>query len=444
MSIVFTKDFQVKCPSDRRTWRQIACQIGDLSLPGIPIRIVLTSVQEEELTFECSFIQTKKTPVWPSLLDINIRQAASAKPFVAVSIIPTGVRAEIGGFAGDATPSTNLLSTACDYLITNPNAVTASDLYYANDNVLYLEGNLICHLLLGHIGLVPEKRKNIGVIIENHENELIINNVLNALNALRSVGGINIDPVIISGGRIETECTYSSYGHASGKFSGIDELMRALDIIETTETSAVGVVTTLLVDDAIRQQYYRGDAIPNPWGGAEAILTHMTTNFYPFTAAHAPLLIEWKHSMFGTLGDVRDGAELISSAYVCSPLKGLINSPRPVRIDTPLPEGSQRISVENISAVVMPETTVGNIPFLASLDQNIPVILVRGNPTQCKITPALLQINEKERKIYYANTYTEAAGLLLALRHGIVPETTTRPLAPIKPLLLDNSNFYEY
>jgi hypothetical protein len=441
---VFTKDFEIECPPDKRTWSEIGRRIEELPLPGIPIRVILTSAKENELSLECSFIETKKPPVWPSLLDINIRQVSAGKPFVAVSIIPTGVRAEIGGFAGDATPSTNLLSRACDYLITNPNSVTASDLYYANDNILYLEGNLICQLLLGHMALLPEKRKNVGVIIENHENELIINNVLNAINALRSVGGINIDPVVISGGRIETECIYSPYGHATGKFSGIDELMRALDVVATTKTSAVGVVTTLLVDDAIRQRYYKGDSIPNPWGGAEAILTHMTTNFYPFTAAHSPLLMEWKHSMFGTLGDPRDGAELISSAYVCSTLKGLTNSPRPVRIDTPLPEGTQRISVENISAVVMPETTVGNIPFFASLDQHIPVILVRGNPTHSNITPTLLNINHKNRKIYYANSYMEAAGLLLALRNGIVPEATARPLPPLSPIFLDNSNLYEY
>ncbi|MEO1374697.1 MAG: DUF3326 domain-containing protein [Cyanobacteria bacterium J06635_10] len=60
-------------------------------------------------------------------------------------MIPTGVRAEIGGFAGDGTPSTNLLAQACDHLIVNPNSVTASDLYLANDNILHLEGNLICH-----------------------------------------------------------------------------------------------------------------------------------------------------------------------------------------------------------------------------------------------------------------------------------------------------------
>lgn len=71
--------------------------------------MILTKVAGNTLTFECSFFRTDREPVWSSLLDINIRQQVSNKPFVAVSIIPTGVRAEIGGFAGDATPSTNLL-----------------------------------------------------------------------------------------------------------------------------------------------------------------------------------------------------------------------------------------------------------------------------------------------------------------------------------------------
>ncbi|MGH7999442.1 MAG: DUF3326 domain-containing protein [Brasilonema sp.] len=437
MSQVFTKDFAIECIPAKRTWREIARQIAELPLPGIPIRLVLTAVEENTLTFECSFIQTQKQPVWHSLLDINIRQVASAKPFVAVSIIPTGVRAEIGGFAGDATPSTNLLATACDYLITNPNAVTASDLYYARDHVLYLEGNLICQLLLGNIGLVPEKRKNVAAIIEKPRDERFLNNVLNALNGLRSVAGINIDPIIVTGGHIETQCTYSEYGNASGEFKGIDELMRALDIVETSAADAVVLMTTLTVEDEIRQRYYKGDSIPNPWGGAEAIMTHMTTNFYPFTAAHAPLLLEWEHTGFGKLVDPRDGAELISSAYVCSPLNGLINSPRPVKFESPVAAGETRISVENISAVVMPETTVGNIPFLASLDQGIPVILVKDNTTMYNITPEKLQIDETQsRKIYRVHSYMEASGLLLALRHGIVPESTTRPMPQLKPIFL--------
>ncbi|MEO0843012.1 MAG: DUF3326 domain-containing protein [Cyanobacteria bacterium J06632_19] len=436
MSQIYTKDFQIECQPQERTWYKISQRIAELPLPGVPIRLILTAVQGNTLTFECSFIDTDKTPVWSSLLDINIRQATSTKPFVAVSIIPTGVRAEIGGFAGDATPSTNLLAAACDYLVTNPNAVTASDIYFAQDNVLYLEGNLICQLLLGNIGVIPEKRKNIAAIIEKPKDERFLNNVLNALNGLRAVGGINIDPVIVTGGAVETKCTYSQYGNASGELSGIDELMKALDRVENSSARAVALMTTLFVDDKVRQAYYRGESIPNPWGGAEAIMTHMTTNFYPFTAAHAPLLLEWEHTGFGKLVDPRDGAELISSAYVCSPLNGLINSPRPVRFDTPQAAGETRISVENISAVVMPETTVGNIPFLASLDQGVPVILVKDNTTSYDITPEILQIETQGRKIYRVNSYMEASGLLLALRNGIMPESTTRPMPQLKPIFL--------
>jgi len=433
---VFTKDFELKCPPEKRTWKDISKQIAELPLPGVPIRLILTSVKEENLIFECSFIATEQKPVWASLLDINIRQRVSSKPFVAVSIIPTGVRAEIGGFAGDATPSTNLLASACDYLVTNPNAVTASDIYFAQDNVLYLEGNLICQLLLGNIGVIPEKRKNIAAIIEKPRDERFLNNALNALNGLRAVGGVNIDPVVVTGGAIETKCTYSPYGNASGEFQGMEELMKALDVVAQSSATAVALMTTLQVEDTVRQAYYRGDSIANPWGGAEAIMTHTLTNFYPFTAAHAPLLLEWEHTGFGKLVDPRDGAELISSAYVCSPLNGLINSPRPVKFDTPIASGETRISVENISAVVMPETTVGNIPFFASLDQGVPVILVKDNTTQYDITPERLQIETQGRKIYRVNSYMEASGLLLALRNGIVPESTTRPIAQIKPIFL--------
>ena len=40
---------------------------------------------------------------------------------VVVNIIPTGIGCSIGGYAGDATPTANLLASTVDYLITNPN-----------------------------------------------------------------------------------------------------------------------------------------------------------------------------------------------------------------------------------------------------------------------------------------------------------------------------------
>lgn len=438
MSQVITKDFEIQCSPQQLIWSEIADRIAELELPGTPIRLILTAIRDNKLVFETSFLETERQPVWPSLLNIRHRQNSSSKPFVVVSIIPTGVRAEIGGFAGDATPSVNLLASACDYLVVNPNSVTASDLYYASDNVLYLEGNLICHLLLGHTTLIPEIRSKIGVVIEKAE-EKYLNVIFNAINSLRTVGGINIQPIVVTSGTVATECVFSPYGHASGRFAGIDRLMEALDVVAKTDTTAVAFSTTLSVEAEVKKQYFNGTIMPNPWGGAEAILTHMTTNFYPFTAAHSPLSLDYSEEEFGlmhTLGDPRDGAELISNAFICSTLKGLTHSPRLAKYDTPLPSGCQGISVENVSAVVMPESTIGNIPFFAALEQNIPVILVRDNHTQYEITPAILGIDHSQREIYYVNSYMEAAGLLLALRHGIAPEATTRPLPQIKPIYL--------
>src|SRR4029077_1565438 len=53
-----------------------------------------------------------------------------------VSIIPTGTGGDLGGYAGDAAPATNLLAATADYLITNPNAVNASNFISMADNVL--------------------------------------------------------------------------------------------------------------------------------------------------------------------------------------------------------------------------------------------------------------------------------------------------------------------
>ncbi len=53
---VFTKDFEINCPVQQRTWRKIAEKIAELPLPGVPIRLILTKAEGDLLTFECSFI----------------------------------------------------------------------------------------------------------------------------------------------------------------------------------------------------------------------------------------------------------------------------------------------------------------------------------------------------------------------------------------------------
>ena len=48
------------------------------------------------------------------------------RPYTAVMIIPTGVGAAIGGFAGDALPVARALASIVDCLITHPNVSSGS------------------------------------------------------------------------------------------------------------------------------------------------------------------------------------------------------------------------------------------------------------------------------------------------------------------------------
>jgi len=253
---------------------------------------------------------------------------------------------------------------------------------------------------------------------------------------MRAVGGLKIDPVIVTRSPIEAKCTYSSYGYASGEFSDLSGLKEALDKVEEAGVNSVALVSSLLLEDDVRQAYFTGKEMPNPWGAAEAMLTHMITQLYPFTSAHAPLLTAWENAGAGKLVDPRDGAELISTAYVCSPMEGLRHSPRPIKWDPAHELNNDYLSVENISALVLPASAIGNIPFFVSLDQKIPVILIKDNKNVMNITLERLNIDARRHNIYFVNNYAEATGLLTALREGIAIESLQRPILPITPILL--------
>jgi hypothetical protein len=85
---------------------------------------------------------------------------------ILVQIVPTGVGAEIGGYVGDATPSTNLLGSAVDNIIVHPNVVNGVLLNAADHNAVYVEGYMLDKFLQGEIGLRPVRSNKIGVILD--------------------------------------------------------------------------------------------------------------------------------------------------------------------------------------------------------------------------------------------------------------------------------------
>ena len=114
------------------------------SLPGNSdfLRYAIVEVEGDQKTIEVALIKDsdeiqkcdlRRTTIAPGIDD-------GGKKFVVANIVPTGVRAEIGGWIGDATPATNVLAEISDYVITHPNVLNAAFLNYGRDNVLYTEG----------------------------------------------------------------------------------------------------------------------------------------------------------------------------------------------------------------------------------------------------------------------------------------------------------------
>lgn len=113
-----------------RISRPFATALG----PGrYPLRFSLVEADEHAVVIESTVVRFDPVEKYASALNtIELleprRKTLSCSPFGVVHIVPTGIRCEFGGFAGDATPVTNLLASTADFLVTHPNAVNASDL----------------------------------------------------------------------------------------------------------------------------------------------------------------------------------------------------------------------------------------------------------------------------------------------------------------------------
>jgi len=81
-------------------------------------------------------------------------------------LIPTGIKAAIGGYAGDALPVARAIAAVADTLITHPNVLNGASLFYPMDNVLYVEGYGLDQVALGNWGLRQVHSNRIGVILD--------------------------------------------------------------------------------------------------------------------------------------------------------------------------------------------------------------------------------------------------------------------------------------
>ncbi len=403
-----------------------------ISSNEIPIRFVVTKTDIRGYHCELGIL-TDTDYKLPSIFDFRKRNYENNEVFNVVLVIPTGIDAIIGGHAGDAGATSILLAHSCDTLIIHPNVVNASDINEMTENTLYVEGSVLSRLMMGVVALQRTKLNRLEVILDEHEDESFMHAAINSVNAAVATLGLQPNEVLRLDSEFKMRSKYTSSGRATGEILGLENVFSALES-RRGRYDAVALSSRIALDPKIREKYYR-EAIVNPWGGVEAMLTHAISSIFNVPSAHSPMESsqEIQNTDFGIV-DPRIAAEMVSTTYLHCILKGLHKSPKIVTDLTSL-NSPGLVNVSDISCLVIPDKCLG-LPLLAALEQGIPVIAVRGNEN-------LMQNNignlpwEKDQ-LYFVDNYSEAVGVLSCIKGGINPFSVRRPIASVPISIMKN------
>ena len=394
------------------------------------IRFVVTKSDDTFYNCELGIASGLEENSTNSIFEYRQRERENTDKFNAVFLVPTGIGAEIGGHAGDAAPVVRLLSTICDNLVTHPNAVNASDINAIPGNGLYVEGSVICRLIMGTAGLQPVRSNRILAVIEEHHEPSFIRDAINAINASRASCGYNCVRIVVLDTPISMKPLYTTSGRAAGRIEKLENLCAKLDEFRG-EYDAVSLSSVIQVPFDFHSDYFTSDgSMVNPWGGVEALLTHTISELYGVPSAHAPMLeSEAVYDIDLGVVDPRMAAEAVSITFMHCLLKGLHRSPQIIR-DRDVIVRDSVISAEDVSCLVIPDGCIG-LPVLAALEQGIPVIAVKENRNKMKNDLSVLPW--KPGQLIMVENYLEAAGVMNALKAGVDPKSVRRPMkkAPV-------------
>lgn len=331
--------------------------------------------------------------------------------FTAALIVPTGVGASIGGYAGDASPAVNLISKICP-VITNPNSVNAAVFSGINRNILYTEGYAIDLFFKGLIALRPSKFNKIGIIFDKSIPEDVFNVHINTMNAVKSVYGLNYAGYEITEQPVGVEFSVSESGVSTGMVRNPDTLINAGQKLIDRGAEALAVVCYF--DTSDDEDYANGSGV-DPVGGVEAVISHILTREFKIPVAHAPAFVNVEIET--KIVNPKASAEYITPTFLPCILLGLYNAPKLVDIQK---SSYTDLCLDSVKALIVPYNSLGGIAVLKAVEKNIPVIVVEENKTVLDITAESIGIN-----VIKVKNYLEAAGYLLALKEGIAPDSVT-------------------
>ena len=385
------------------------------------LRWYISEINDSEVVVEASICDALPNPFLRTVSD-RFYPGRS----VALNIIPTGVGCHFGGFAGDAAPVTNLLASAVDYLVTNPNAVNASNFISLDKNVVYTEGSTIDLFCQGLVDLHLPRANRIGLVIDQSD-EQDLEVIFNVVNAVRATHGVDIVDYVITDEPIGGRSTQNESGAYLGTIDNSQVLFNACENLISLGANAIAITTN--IQDLAPEDYAKHFAgeYPNPVGGVEAVISHLITRRFQLPAAHAPLINMKQIELIDNIVDARGAGEIASTSGLACVLIGLQRAPQiqPRAGDN----FSDIFNLNNLLAVIAPASCLGGLPILETESLGIPVIAVEENETILGVTQDKLNLNH----VIPVRSYTEATGILVALQRGLSIDSISRPLETLRP-----------
>lgn len=339
------------------------------------------------------------------------------RPYTAILIVPTGIGAAIGGYAGDALPVAKLISQVCDRLITHPNVLNGASLYWNIPNSLYVEGYGLDKFAAGEWGLRPVRSNRVGLLLDQGiEPELMLRHLQTA-DAARATLGLNITNHVVTDAPLEVELRISSSGTSWGTIGNPDSLLRGAEkLIKQEKAEAIAVVARFPdnIDEEATQNYRHGKGV-DPLAGAEAIISHLLVRTFQIPSAHAPALA-------ATPPDAdlspRSAAEELGYTFLPCVLVGLSHAPQFI-INRELINSLQTdIWADQVDAVIVPMNACGSSILLSLSQKPCQIITVAENKTLIQVPTSALAIKSIQVK-----SYLEAVGFIVAHKAGINPSS---------------------
>lgn len=346
------------------------------------------------------------------------------RPFTVVLIVPTGIGAAIGGYAGDALPVARAIAQISDRVITHPNVLNGAQLYWSLPNLYYVEGYALDQFAAQRWGLRPVHQNRIGLILDQSiEPELQLRH-LQAAEAVKTTLGVNVGTYVVTDAPLNVQLQTAHSGASWGTIGQPDSLLRAAEtIIKKGNVSAIAVIARFpdnLEAEALAN-YRQGKGV-DALAGAEAVISHLIVREFQIPCAHAPALSPLPPD--STVSPCAAAEELGYTFLPCV-LVGLSRAPQLVNP----PDLSSDLIAEEVDAVVMPADAAGGSAILSLSQLSVPIIAVDDNHTTMEVPPESLGI-----KAIRVQSYLEALGVLVAQRSGINPDALRRPVSSLSRL----------